>query len=118
MTGFSASCSILSATSVMVETWESACAKLGAEASVDGGAVKCSYLEPALPSAIPALSNVVSKLNVPVPHSGALNAAGTLNAVGEAGVSIRLNESSVATRTEGVKKEDLPPLHVKLQQKA
>ena len=28
---------------VMVEQWESACAKLGAEASVDGGAVKCSY---------------------------------------------------------------------------
>ncbi len=55
----------------MVEQWESACAKLGAEASVDGGAVQCSYIEPALPSAIP--SNAVSKLNVPVPHSGALN---------------------------------------------
>ena len=35
---------------VMVEQWESACAKLGAEASVDGGAVKCSYSEPALPA--------------------------------------------------------------------
>ena len=96
---------------VMVEHWESACAKLGAEASVDGGAVKCSYLEPALPSTMPALSNVVSKLNVPVPHSGALNAAGTLNAVGVAGVagvSRRLNEPSVATRTEGVQIVDLP----------
>ena len=61
---------------VMVETWESACAKLGAEANVNEGAVKRSYLEPALPSAIPSLPNVVSKLNVPVPHSGALNAAG------------------------------------------
>lgn len=36
---------------VMVEAWEAACAKLGAEAAVDGGAVKCTYLEPALPSA-------------------------------------------------------------------
>ena len=36
---------------VMVEAWEAACAKLGAEAAVDGGAVRCSYLEPALPSA-------------------------------------------------------------------
>ena len=96
----------------MVEIWESACAKLGAEASVDGGAVKCSYLEPALPSLIPALPNGVSKLNVPVPHSGALNA------VGVAGVSRLLNEPSVATRTEGVQKVDLPPLHVKLHQKA
>jgi hypothetical protein len=95
---------------VMVEQWESACAKLGAEASVDGGAVQCSYIEPALPSAIP--SNAVSKLNVPVPHSGALNA------VGVAGVSRILNEPSVATRTEGVQKPDLPPLHVKLHQKA
>jgi hypothetical protein len=101
---------------VMVEIWESACAKLGAEASVDGGGIKGSYLEPALPSAIP--SNAVSKLNVPVPHSGALNAAGTLNAVGVAGVSRMLNEHSVATRTDGVQKVDLPPLHVKLQQKA
>ena len=102
----------------MVEIWESACAKLGAEASVDGGAVKCSYLEPELPSAIPSMLNGVSKLNVPVLHSGALNAAGTLNAVGVAGVSRILNEPSVATRTEGVQKPDLPPLHVKLQQKA
>ena len=87
---------------VMVETWESACAKLGAEASVDGGAVKCSYLEPALPSAIPALSNVVSKLNVPFPHSGALNAAGV------AGVARILNEPSVAaTRIERVQKKPL-----------
>ena len=97
---------------VMVEIWESACAKLGAEASVDGGAVKCSYLEPALPSAIPSMPNGVSKLNVPVPHSGALNA------VGVAGVSRVLNEHSVANRTEGAQKVDLPPLHVKLQQKA
>ena len=37
---------------VMVEAWEAACAKLGAEAAVDGGAVKCTYLEPALPSAV------------------------------------------------------------------
>jgi hypothetical protein len=51
----------------MVEIWESACAKLRAEASVDGGGVKCSYLETALPSTIPALSNAVSKLNVPAP---------------------------------------------------
>ena len=87
---------------VMVEHWESACAKLGAEASVDGGAVKCSYLEPALPSAIPALSNVVSKLNVPFPHSGALNAAGV------AGVARILNEPSVAaTRIERVQKKPL-----------
>jgi hypothetical protein len=35
---------------VMVEAWEAACAKLGAEAAVDGGAVKCTYLEPALPT--------------------------------------------------------------------
>jgi hypothetical protein len=34
---------------VMVEAWEAACAKLSAEAAVDGGAVRCSYLEPALP---------------------------------------------------------------------
>ena len=95
---------------VMVEIWESACAKLGAEASVDGGGVKCSYLEPALPSAIP--SNAVSKLNVPVPHSGALNA------VGVGGMSRIVNEHSVATRTEGVQKVALPPLHVKLHQKA
>jgi len=39
---------------VMVEAWEAACAKLGAEAAVDGGAVRCSYLEPALPSVLPA----------------------------------------------------------------
>ena len=36
---------------VMVEAWEAACAKLGAEAAVDGSAAKCTYLEPALPSA-------------------------------------------------------------------
>lgn len=36
---------------VMVEAWEAACAKLGAEAAVDGSAVMCMYLEPALPSA-------------------------------------------------------------------
>ena len=36
---------------VMVESWEAACAKLGAEAAVDGSAAKCTYLEPALPSA-------------------------------------------------------------------
>lgn len=36
---------------VMVEAWEAACAKLGAEAAVDGSAVMCTYLEPALPSA-------------------------------------------------------------------
>ena len=86
---------------VMVETWESACAKLGAEASVDGGAVKCSYLEPALPSTIPELSNVVSKLNVSVPP-------GTLNTVGVAGVASILNDPSVAaTRTEGVRKDSI-----------
>ena len=34
---------------VMVEAWEAACAKLSAEAAVDGGAVRCSYLEPARP---------------------------------------------------------------------
>ncbi len=39
---------------VMAEQWESACAKLGAEANVDEGAVKCSYLEPALPNTMPA----------------------------------------------------------------
>jgi hypothetical protein len=43
---------------VMVEAWEAACAKLGAEAAVDGGAVRCSYLEPALPSASAASSAV------------------------------------------------------------
>jgi hypothetical protein len=48
---------------VMVEIWESACAKLGAEASVDGGGVKCSYLEPALPSTIPALPGTAQKSN-------------------------------------------------------
>ena len=97
---------------VMVEHWENACAKLGAEASVDGGAVKCSYLEPALPSTIPALSNVVSKLNVSVPHSGALSGAGL------AGVSKIHNDPSVAaTRTEGVQK-DPSLLHIKLQHKA
>jgi hypothetical protein len=36
---------------VMVEAWEAACAKLGADAAVDGSAVMCTYLEPALPSA-------------------------------------------------------------------
>ena len=46
---------------VMVEHWESACAKLGAEASVDGGAVKCSYLVPALPSTMPALPIIALK---------------------------------------------------------
>ena len=35
---------------VMVEAWEAACAKLGAEAAVECGAVRCSYLEPGLPS--------------------------------------------------------------------
>ena len=48
---------------VMVEQWESACAKLGAEASVDGGAVKCSYLEPALPNTMPALPGTAQKSN-------------------------------------------------------
>ena len=52
---------------VMVEHWENACAKLGAEASVDGGAVKCSYLEPALPSTMPAIPSIAPKLNVPAP---------------------------------------------------
>jgi len=36
---------------VMVEAWEAACAKLGAEAAVDDSAARCTYLEPALPSA-------------------------------------------------------------------
>ena len=90
---------------VMVEHWESACAKLGAEASVDGGAVKCSYLEPALPSTMPAMPSIAPKLNVSVPHSGALNA------VGVAGVARILNEPSVAaTRTEGVQKKHKKPL--------
>ena len=96
---------------VMVETWESACAKLGAEANVDGGAVKCSYLEPALPNTIPALPSIAPKLNFPAPQSGTLNAAGV------GGVS-RINDPSVAaTRTEGVRK-DPSPLHIKLQHKA
>ena len=43
---------------VMVEEWETACVKLGAEAAVDGGAVQCTYLEPALPNA--AASNSLS----------------------------------------------------------
>ena len=43
---------------VMVEEWETACAKLGVEAAVDGGAVQCTYLEPALPNA--AASNSLS----------------------------------------------------------
>jgi hypothetical protein len=96
---------------VMVENWENACAKLGAEANVDGGAVKCSYLEPALPTTMPALPNIASKLNVPVPHLGAINA------VGVAGVSKNLNDPSLATRTEGVRK-DPTPLHITLQHKA
>ena len=85
---------------VMVEIWESACAKLGAEASVDGGGVKCSYLEPALPSAIPALSNAVSKLNVPAP----------MRAVGIP------KDSDPSICTDMVRK-NLSPLLITLQQK-
>ena len=104
MTGFSASGSILSATSVMVElmveTWESACAKLGAEASVDGGAVKCSYLEPALPSVTPLLPSIAPKSNVQVSQG---------IAQGAVGIPKTLDASFL--RTDGVRK-DLPPLHV------
>jgi hypothetical protein len=86
---------------VMVEIWESACAKLGAEASVDGGGVKCSYLEPALPtSTIPALSNAVSKLNVPAP----------MRAVGIP------KDSDPSICTDMVRK-NLSPLLITLQQK-
>jgi hypothetical protein len=84
----------------MVEQWESACAKLGAEASVDRGTVKCSYIEPALPSAIPSLSNAVSKLNVPAP----------MRAVGIP------KDSDPSICTDMVRK-NLSPLLITLQQK-
>jgi len=46
----------------MAEPWDTACAKLGAEATAsDSSAVKCSYLEPALPSS--AQSNAVTTVN-------------------------------------------------------
>ena len=97
---------------VMVEHWESACAKLGAEASVDGGAVKCSYLEPALPSTMPAMPSIAQKSHVPAPQSGTSNAAGV------GGVSKKLNDPSVAaTRTEGAQK-DPSLLCIKLQHEA
>ena len=82
---------------VMVETWESACAKLGAEASVDGGAVKCSYLEPALPNTMPALPSITPKLNVP------------MRAVG-------IPKDSDPISTDMVRK-NLSPLLIALQQK-
>ena len=53
---------------VMVEEWETACAKLGAEAAVDGGAVQCTYLEPALPNAA-ASSSLSSSLSSAAAHS-------------------------------------------------
>jgi hypothetical protein len=46
----------------MAEPWDTACAKLGAEATAsDSSAVKCSYLEPALPSS--AQSNAVTSVS-------------------------------------------------------
>jgi hypothetical protein len=59
---------------VMVEAWEAACAKLGADAAVDGGAVRCTYLEPALPStgapntAPPAPRAVAEPRSLPAPE--------------------------------------------------
>ena len=85
---------------VMVETWESACAKLGAEASVDGGAVKCSYLVPALPSTLPAMPRIALKLNVPDP----------MRAVGIP------KDSDPSICTDMVRK-NLSPLLIALQQK-
>lgn len=47
---------------IMAEPWDTACAKLGAEATAsDSSAVKCSYLEPALPSS--AQSNAVTSVS-------------------------------------------------------
>jgi len=62
---------------VMVEAWEAACAKLGAEASVDGGAVRCSYLEPALPSAAAPSAAAPSAASV-VPNAAARATASAL----------------------------------------
>jgi 2-oxoglutarate dehydrogenase E2 component (dihydrolipoamide succinyltransferase) len=59
---------------VMVEAWEAACAKLGADAAVDGGAVRCTYLEPALPStgapntAPPVPRSVAEPRSLPAPE--------------------------------------------------
>lgn len=56
---------------VMVEAWEAACAKLGAEAAVDGGAVRCSYLEPALPSAAVPRASAPSDASAAAPNAAA-----------------------------------------------
>ena len=56
---------------VMVEAWEAACAKLGAEAAVDGAAVRCSYLEPALPSAAVPRASAPSDASAAAPNAAA-----------------------------------------------
>jgi len=86
---------------VMVETWESACAKLGAEANVDGGAVKCSYLEPALPTTMPPLPSIAPKLNVSVPAVGIP----------------KDSDPSIPPLSTDMVRKNLSPLHITLQQK-
>ena len=64
---------------VMVEAWEAACAKLGAEAAVDGGAVRCSYLEPALPSAAAPSAAAPSAASAAAPNAAARATASALS---------------------------------------
>ena len=58
-------------TRAMYEDWPAACAKMCAEAlAVDKGVVKCSYVEPALPSgAAPVSAPVSAPVTAPVVHA-------------------------------------------------
>ena len=49
----------------MAETWENACSKLGAEATVDHNAAKCSYLEPTLPPVSQSVPSNTKELVTP-----------------------------------------------------
>ena len=87
---------------VMVEAWEAACAKLGAEAAVDGGAVRCSYLEPALPSATApsAVSVVPSAASAAPSAASAASAAPSVAARATSSLSSAPMQSAAAPKTE------------------
>jgi hypothetical protein len=87
---------------VMVEAWEAACAKLGAEAAVDGGAVRCSYLEPALPSATApsAVSVVPSAASAAPSAASAASAAPSVAARATSSLSSAPMQSAAAPKPE------------------
>ena len=116
---------------VMVEEWETACAKLGAEAAVDGGAVQCTYLEPALPNAAAsnslssAAAHSVPSATVPsfAPRTAPYPAPRTQNAVPKTMPALSQKEKatekinakiSAATQALQVPEKPRPPLLITL----